>query len=63
MVNSAIAHSVSLEKSSNDSSSQMFDFFRYGTSDDRDLLVMKRYLSEKFFVDYLAEQNLQVILE
>ena len=58
MVHSAIAHSVSFEKSSDDSSSQMFDFFSYGTSDNRDLLVMERYVSEKFFVDNLAEQNL-----
>ena len=61
MVNSAIAHSVSFEKSSDDSSSQMFDFFSYGASDNRDLLVMERYVSEKFFVDNLAEQNLNTI--
>jgi len=63
VVNSAIAHSVSFEEGSNDSSSQMFDLVSYSTSDDRDLLVMEGYVSEKFFVDNLAEQNLQVILE
>ena len=39
----------------------MFDFFSYGASDNRDLLVMERYVSEKFFVDNLAEQNLNTI--
>jgi hypothetical protein len=63
VVYSAIAQSVSSEKSRNDSSSQMFDFLRYSTSDERDLLVMEGYVPKKLFVDNLTKQNLQMIFE